>query len=58
MKINEVELIDNAPNYKCIVGSVIHKMHTSFTVKTKDSFVKVTEFEFVGTIKVGDRFEI
>ena len=58
MKINKVELVDNAPNFKSIVGSVINKSPTNFTVKTKDSFVKITEFEFDGKIKIGDRFEV
>ena len=58
MKINRVELVDNAPNFKSIVGSVINKSLTNFTVKTKDSFVKITEFEFDGKIKIGDRFEV
>jgi methionyl-tRNA formyltransferase len=58
MKINKVELIDNATNYKSIIGAVIDKTATSFTVKTKDSFIKVTEFEFDGTIKIGYRFEV
>jgi methionyl-tRNA formyltransferase len=57
IKINKIELVDNAPNYKSIVGSVINKTPANFTVKTKDSFVKVTEFEFNGKIKIGDRFE-
>ena len=58
IKINKVELVDDVPNYKSIVGSVINKTLTNFTVKTKDSFVKVTEFEFDGKIKIGDRFEV
>ena len=57
MKINKVELIDGVPNYKSIVGAVVNKASDSFLVKTKDSFVKVTEFEFDGSIEVGDRFE-
>lgn len=57
MKINEVKLISRAKNYKSIVGSVVDKSPTSFTVKTKDSLIKVTEFEFDGKIKIGDRFE-
>jgi len=58
MKINKVELIDNATNYKSIIGAVIGKTTASFAVKTKDSFIKVTEFEFDGKIKIGDRLEI
>ena len=57
IKINKVELVDNVPNYKAIVGSIMSKTFANFTVKTKDSLVKVTEFEFDGKIKIGDRFE-
>ena len=58
IKINKVELIDDAPNYKSIVGTVINKTNYNFMVKTKDSFVKVSEFEFDGKIKIGDKFEV
>ena len=57
MKINNIELIQNAPNYKSIAGSIINKTENNFIVKTKDTFVKVTEFEFDGKISIGDRFE-
>ena len=56
--INRSELVYDAPNYKSTVGSIIYVTPTSFTVKTKDNFIKVTEFEFNGKIKIGDRFEI
>ena len=58
MKINKVHLIDNAPNYKSTVGSVINKTSNSFNVKTNDSFIKVTEFEFDGNVNIGDKFEV
>ena len=58
MKINKVEYIDNAPDYTCITGAILQKDGDGFLVKTRDSFVKVTEFEFEGFLKVGDRFEI
>tara|TARA_B100001059_G_C17836401_1_gene588470 strand:+ start:470 stop:1363 length:894 start_codon:yes stop_codon:yes gene_type:complete len=58
LKINKVELVDNVLNYKSTVGSVINITPTSFTVKTKDNFLKVTEFEFNGKLKIGDRFEV
>lgn len=58
MKINKVQLIDNAPNYKSTVGSVINKTSNSFNVKTNDSFIKVTEFEFDGNVNIGDKFEV
>ena len=57
MKINKVELIKDAPIYKCIEGAILEKKKDYFVVKTKDSFVKVTEWEYDGKFKVGDRFE-
>ena len=57
MKINKVKLIKNAPIYKCIIGAILHKTNEYFIVKTKDSFVKVIEYEYDGKFKVGDRFE-
>jgi methionyl-tRNA formyltransferase len=57
MKINKVELIKNAPIYKCISGTILKKENGYFIVKTKDSFIKVIEYEYNGKFKVGDRFE-
>ena len=58
MKIIKVELIKEAPIYKCSVGVILQKGINYFLVKTKDSFIKVTDFEYDGEIKIGDRFEI
>jgi len=59
MKINRVEIVENAPNYKCIIGVILNKEKDgSFLVKTKDSFIKVIDFEYNKKFKVGDRFEI
>lgn len=58
MKINKAELIPDAPVYKCITGAVLQKNEDSFLVKTQDSFIKVTEFEYDGKFKIGDRFEV
>ena len=58
MKINKVEFIEDAPIYKCTIGSILDKEPNSFIVKTKDSFIRVTEFKYNGTIKIGDRFEL
>ncbi|QCD44013.1 methionyl-tRNA formyltransferase [Campylobacter mucosalis] len=57
MKINKVELIKDAPNYKCAVGAILQKDTNGFLVKTADSFVRVSEFEFCGKFSVGDRFD-
>jgi methionyl-tRNA formyltransferase len=58
MKINKVEFIKSAPKYKSIIGAILNKDVSGFFVKTRDSFIKVIEFEYEGIIKVGDRFEI
>jgi len=58
MKINKIEFLKDAPIYKCTIGVILNKSVDSFLVKTKDSYIRVTEFEFNGVIKVGDRFEL
>lgn len=58
MKIFKVELIKDAPIYKCSIGVILHKDLNYFLVKTKDSFIKVKEFEYDGVINIGDRFEL
>lgn len=58
MKINKANYIDNAPVYKCILGAILKKDANSFLVKTNDSFIEVTEYEYDGKFRVGDRFEI
>ena len=57
MKINKVALIEGAPTYKCIVGTILHKDMNGLLVKTSDSFILIVEFECEALIKVGDRFE-
>ena len=58
IKINKVALVKNAPEYKCIVGAVIHKDLHGLIVKTLDNFILVVEYECKVMINVGDRFEI
>jgi len=58
MKINKVEYIQDAPVYDCIIGAILQKDEKGFLVKTSDSFIKVTEFEYDETFRVGDRFEL
>tara|TARA_B110000444_G_scaffold250964_2_gene278152 strand:- start:131 stop:313 length:183 start_codon:yes stop_codon:yes gene_type:complete len=59
MKLNIVYFVDGPLSheifYKSIAGTVINNTSDSFFLKTKDSHVKVTEFD--GRIEVGDRFE-
>lgn len=58
MKINSVEYIKDAPNYKCKPGAILQKNQDGFLVKTRDSFIRVVDYEFDGKINVGGRFEV
>ena len=58
MLINKVELVPEAPNYKCKAGVILRKYDEGFLVKTGDSFIKITEFTSIANFKVGDQFEI
>ena len=58
MKINKVELINTSVSKNYIAGTIINKSLDSFTVKTKDNCLKVTDFNYDGMLKVGDRFDI
>jgi len=58
MKINRVIEIKNARSYKCIIGAVLNKDNDGFLVKTKDSFIKVVEYDCGAKFRVGDRFEV
>lgn len=57
MKICKVRLIEGARSYKNTVGQVLGKTKNGFYVKTRDTFVEVIEYEYDGTVRVGDRFE-
>jgi len=57
IKINKIELITGVSNYIGIIGAVIGKDNNILTVKTKDNFINILEYEYDGTIKIGDRFE-
>ena len=58
MKILKVELIEDAPIYKGIIGAIINKDVRCFYVKMQDSFIKIIDYEYDGKINIGDRFEI
>jgi methionyl-tRNA formyltransferase len=55
-KVNRVELVVNANNYKGIPGSVVGIEPTSFIVKTADNLIRVTEWDGCKLPKIGDRF--
>ncbi len=56
LKINSVREIGGARDYIGIPGQVLGKTEKGFYVKTKDTFVEVTEYEFDGRIRPGNRF--
>jgi methionyl-tRNA formyltransferase len=58
VKINKSEMIKGATTYKCIEGAILNIDATGLIVKTKDSFIKVTEYTSDIDIKIGDRFEV
>jgi len=58
IKINRASIMKSASVYKCVNGSVITIEKDNFLVKTKDSFIKVEEWEYEGRIKIGGRFKL
>ncbi|MBT4731824.1 methionyl-tRNA formyltransferase [Candidatus Woesearchaeota archaeon] len=57
IKINKAEMVTGALTYKCIEGAILNIDATGFIVKTKDSFIKITEYTSDIYIKVGNRLE-
>lgn len=57
VKINKSKLIENALVYKSTIGQVVGKSNKSIIVKTKDTILEITDYEYDGIIKIGDRFE-
>jgi methionyl-tRNA formyltransferase len=56
VKINKAAMIPEASMFKGIPGSVLGVSKGAFIVKTLDTFIKITEWDFNGKIKTGDRF--
>ena len=57
IKINKAEIVKNTPKYKSTVGLVLEKDDKGIYVKTSDSFVRLTEYEYDGKLRVGDKLE-
>ena len=53
ISINKSTFIKEAPVYIGTVGQVLSKTENGFLVKTKDSFIEISEIE--GRLKVGDK---
>ncbi len=58
MKIHKSVFIKEAPCYIGTIGAILSKDKFGFLVKTQDSFIKITEYEFSGVFRVGDRFDV
>lgn len=58
VKINKAKLIDDAPQYHCITGAILHISNEGVLVKTKDSMILLVEYEYNKKFKVGDRFDV
>ena len=56
LKINQVIYLPDAPSYKGIPGAVVGCEKDAFFVKTKDTFVKVTQWSGANP-HIGDRFQ-
>jgi len=56
IKLNKSELIPDAPSFKGIPGSVLYKDRIGILVKTLDSYIKISEWESLEKINVGDRW--
>lgn len=57
IKINEVQYLRDAPNYKGIPGAVVGIESEAFLVKTADSYIKVTEWSGYIRPRIGDRLK-
>lgn len=55
IKINKVSLIEGAPSYKGIPGQIVGKLNSFPVVKTKDSTLLISEYEYEGALRIGDR---
>ena len=57
IKINNSKIYTNAPNYKSTEGYVVGIDKKGVCVKTSDNFLLITEYEYDGKLKVGDKLE-
>ncbi|MCE5181753.1 MAG: formyltransferase family protein [Anaerolineaceae bacterium] len=57
IKINRVQYLPDAPNYKGIPGAVVGVESEAFFVKTADSYIRVTEWDGYARPRIGDRLK-
>jgi len=57
IKINKVNMVSDAPQYRGIPGQVLAKQNGNLIVKTLDSFVEIVDYNAPFNIRVGHRFK-
>jgi methionyl-tRNA formyltransferase len=57
IKLNKSRIINLAPSYKNTIGSVVGITNAGFIVKTLDSTLEITEYEYDGKMRIGDRLK-
>lgn len=55
--INKAKLVEGAHSYKNIPGQVIGKTSDGLLIKTGDTILEITEYTYLGKIKIGDRLK-
>lgn len=55
ISINRVAMVEGAHAYKNTPGQVLGKTQGGFLVKTGDTMIEVTEYTYLGKVKIGDR---
>lgn len=55
VRINRARMVKDAPEYINTVGQLLSKTETGFLVKTKDSFIEISEIESDVKLRVGDK---
>jgi len=55
IKINKARMIDNAPSYINIPGQLLSKTKNGFLVKTKNSFIEISQIKSSLKLRVGDK---
>lgn len=56
VKVKKVKLINKAIKYVNTVGQIVGKNGQNLIVKTQDSTIEITDYEFEGKLKIGNRF--
>ena len=55
--VKRAQIIDKAPTYKCIPGSILEKKADVLVVKALDSSIRLVDWNCNGSVKMGDRLK-